>query len=209
MADQNNTPKKRWWEWLGIDVAISGIVAAILDHMAKNLGPKALDKLSNLLGEHVTKRYLEDKRAEILDDFRMMQTAQPPVNIDNLIRRHKEAITKLSEDRFVILLCKIIKDNDPTKGRQATLKWLNDMSDDQCGQMLFLLDQDNHIQAFQRWRDRAARIRKDISNSLKNFKQRMSARFGAVGLWIATALALMSALPGGMDDLIEKFIACL
>lgn len=61
------------------------------------------------------------------------------------------------------------------------------MDDEKFDQALFMLDQDNHAQAFQRWRDRAARIRKDISNGLKDFKQRMSERFGAVGLWIATA----------------------
>ena len=96
MADPNNTPRKRWWEWLGKDVAISGIVAAILDHVAKNFGPKALDKLSSLLGDHVTKRYLEDKRAEIVDDLRNDgDGSTPPVNIDNLGPPAQRGDTKL------------------------------------------------------------------------------------------------------------------
>ena len=77
MADAN-APKKRWWEWILGDVAISGIIAGILNYTLKTFSPKALDKLSKLLGEHVTKRYIEDKRAEILNDLRKMETSKPP-----------------------------------------------------------------------------------------------------------------------------------
>lgn len=196
MADANNAvPKKKWWEWLLKDVVISGIVAAGLDVAIKNFGPKALDKLSALLGDHITKKYIDDKRAEILDDFRKMETATPPINIDNLVQRHKKAIANLSEDRFVILLCKTIADQDPAKGRQATLKWLNDMDDAKFDQMLFLLDQDNHIQFFQRMRDRSARIMHNIRSGLKtcrsNVVQWLRTNLGALGNWIVTMVEMI------------------
>lgn len=77
MADAN-APKKRWWEWILGDVAISGIIAGILNYTLKTFSPKALDKLSKLLGEHVTKRYIEDKRAEILNDLPKDGNIQTP-----------------------------------------------------------------------------------------------------------------------------------
>lgn len=190
MADLNNAaPKKRWLERILEDATISGVVAWILDCAAKKFGPRTLDKLSDMLGEHVTKKYIEDKRAEILDDLRKMETSSPPRKTDKLWARHKKAIAELRESRFIILLCKIIADQkDPAMGRQATLAWLNDMGDEQFDQALFMLDQDNHIQEFQRWKNRLSRIRENIANDLKDFKQRMSARFGAAGLWIAASV---------------------
>ncbi|HEY5221370.1 MAG TPA: hypothetical protein VIJ29_04530 [Candidatus Paceibacterota bacterium] len=190
MADPKNaTPKKKWWEWLLKDVLISGAVAATLDYALKNLGPKALDKLSDLLGAHITKKYIEDKRSELLDDFRKMETADTPIKLDNLWRRHKKAIANLSEDRFVILLLKTIADQeDPKKGRQAALRYLNDMTDARFNQALFMLDQDNHVQAFQRWRDRAARITKSMSKIRRRFAKDLQKNFGALGNWIVTTM---------------------
>jgi len=119
-----------------------------------------------MLGEHLKGKILNDKRAELLEDFRNMEAAG--VNIDNLIRRHKKSMTDHSEHRFVDLLCKTIADpNDPTKGRQATLKWLNDMSNAKFDQMLYLLDHDVVIQWFQKGRQRAGKIIKQISDGLK------------------------------------------
>ncbi len=63
--------------------------------------------------EKVKDKIVNDKRAELLEEFRIMQSEGK--NIDNLFRRHRESIDRLSENRFVDLLVKLCPDG--TNGR--------------------------------------------------------------------------------------------
>ncbi len=105
------------------------------------------EKAGKQAGEHVgeaLKKIATDKRAELLEALRLM----PKEDTANLIARHKKAIQENRENRFVSLLCKIPRDK--TEGRRATLKYLNDLEDEQFWQMLTLLEHDVVPQAFAR-----------------------------------------------------------
>lgn len=134
---------------LGVDIAFKKFTAVAMHNGAKKFSEKVL----------------QDKRAEILEDFRKMQDEgkKDRKNIDPLLRRHKEAINNFTENRFVYLLCKIPL--DAKVGRRPTLWWLNDMTDERFNQMLCLLDHDVVLQWIERMRRRGGRIvAKDINN---------------------------------------------
>jgi aminopeptidase-like protein len=107
---------KTLWEILGVAAIAAGTNVTI-------------DKLK----EHGSKTS-SDERAELLEELRLMS----PEEKENLLRRHREAISTFQEQRFVRLLCKVRQ--DPQEGRRPTLKYLNDLSDQEFEQMVCLLD---------------------------------------------------------------------
>jgi hypothetical protein len=219
MAD---APEKNWWRWFEKDTLISIVSALGLDvifNLIKKEGPQ-------IVWSHVTgnlkEKILTDKRAEIVREFRKMENAG--INIDNLRRRHAEAmdrskVDRWAEYRFVQLLCKIQPPDPanpqkvrppiapgtpgkPQNDRQADLKWLNDQGnpgDPRFDQMMHFLDHDVITQLFQVGYDRIARFLKNLWSELKagwtNLTRWMHTHLGPLGDWlIATAEATRNLL---------------
>jgi len=140
--------KESFWD-IGITLGLN----VLFKEMAKKTAEKG--------ASHLHEKIFTDKRAELLNDFRLM----PEEEKHNLIRRHHEAILKFTENRFVTLLCKI--EPDPNEGRQPMLKWLNGLSDAEFDQMLSMLEHDVLLQWFQRARVNIARLTKADFEKLK------------------------------------------
>jgi hypothetical protein len=155
MADANaataNKLDEKWWLWgllsssivaLGLDTWVKTWVR---DLFAKHVGPMA--------GKVINDKIVNDKRWEILEDFRVMR--KEGKNIDRMVARHKksvhqekhmeeESLNNHPEYLFIELLCKI--PCTPENGRRDMLEYLNGLEDDEFYQMLYLLDHDVVIQ---------------------------------------------------------------
>lgn len=109
-------------------------------------------------GKKTAERYFKDPRGHLLTIFAEME--KEGEEIANLRRRHKEAIERGDENRFVTLLSKLISEplpKKPEEGRgrrriprpttprvadaraKKALKWLNDMEDEEFNQFLEFL----------------------------------------------------------------------
>jgi hypothetical protein len=128
------------------------------DKVATDIGTSA----GSLVG-----RELNDLRAELLEDFRIIQQADKK-NAENLFRRHQEAKDSqvpTAENRFIKLLCKTCK--DPSEGRRPTLIWLNGLSDQRFDQALAILEHDVFLQWFERFRRYGKKVIADNWQDLK------------------------------------------
>ena len=134
------------------------------DTLVKELFKNTTGRVGGKITEHV----LTDQRAEILEDFRRMKL----VETANLIRRHKESIQELRENRFVALLCKIPKGR---RGRRLTLRYLNDLPDPEFWQMLYLLEHDVVPQWLERMRRTGAKILKSDLDRLGEMVKKVGA----------------------------------
>lgn len=192
-------PKKRFWKWIWEDVIVACFVAAGLDVLIKTEWPKLLKVLSEMTGSHLKEQVENDKRAEMVREFRRMEDAG--ININNIIRRHALAMKKskpVPEWKFVQLLCKIPppdptdpsavrppvvpgKRGVPQNERQADLKWLNNMSDKEFNQMLYFLDHD----VVRQWGGLLGERVERITSALRS-------RCGRAGRAIATAMGAIA-----------------
>ena len=148
MADA--TTGKKFWSFISREFFAEMAGALALDVLFKHLKEKGAERAA----QAVTDKVFNDKRAELLEDFRIMATEDTKPgkeregkNIDNLTRRHRVSKKKCTENKFVDLLCKI--ERDETLGRRPTLWWLNDLDDETFDQMLYLLDNDVILQWIQ------------------------------------------------------------
>ena len=150
------------------DAAIFIGADALLKQFTKN-GAQAV-------ADHVKGKITNDRRAELLEDLRWMGEKDKK----NLIRRHKEAIANFTENRFVDLLCKIPESTlSPDEcGRQGMLKYLNDLSDEEFDQMLYLLEHDVLLQWFERIRRTGGRFIKKDFDELRSFLSKTTTRIG-------------------------------
>lgn len=192
-------PRKRFWKWIWEDVIVACFVAAGLDVLIKTEWPKLLKVLSEMTGSHLKEQVENDKRAEMVREFRRMKDAG--ININNIIRRHALAMKKskpVPEWKFVQLLCKIPppdptdpsavrppvvpgKRGVPQNERQADLKWLNNMSDKEFNQMLYFLDHD----VVRQWGGRLGERIERITSALRS-------RCGRAGRAIATVMGAIA-----------------
>ena len=155
-----------------LDVAATLLVKYFVERAAKKTAEHTADQATDVL--------LNDKRAELFQDIRIMAQAKGQTiawgakkdevgkGADNLIRRYEAACDNLrkpqkkqkigttcdiDEYKFVHLLCKICK--DPQLGRRPDLQWLNDIEeDDLFNHMLYMLDHDVVLQ----WMNKARKI---------------------------------------------------
>lgn len=104
MADRDEVKKWRPWGLIR-DAVISTAIALGLDAWVKDWVKDLFTKHVGPIAGEAVKQKFEDKRADMLREFRKMNDAG--INLDNLWRRHGESIAKLHEDHFVELLCKI------------------------------------------------------------------------------------------------------
>jgi hypothetical protein len=178
MADANERTKKRWRWGLLRDAIISTVVAVGLDAWVKDWVKKLVaEHAGPMAGQAIKQKILNDKREELLEDFRIMRKREKK-NIDNLIRRHEksmrqekhmkeESFNNPPEYLFVELLCKIR--HTKKRGRRDMLEYLNDLGEDEFYQMLYLLEHDVVIQ----WIGIARRTGRKITNAtiheLKSF----------------------------------------
>jgi hypothetical protein len=153
--------KKGFFKWFWEDIILGFAVAVGLDVVVKAQWPRLLSNLAETLGATMKQKVEGDKRAEMLREFRRMETAG--INIDNLKRRHADSVKNqpIPEYLFVELLCKIPPEDpnnplsirppvapatngvaQPQNDRQADLKWLNDMSENQFYQMMEFVHHD-------------------------------------------------------------------
>jgi hypothetical protein len=157
MAEMNAPNTRRWrWPWgLLRDGIVSTAVAFGLDAWVKDW-VKGLfaQHIGPIAGNVIKDKLTNDKRAELLEDFRIMRVREKK-NIDNLIQRHEKSmkqekhmeepsVNNPPEYLFVELLCKI--PHTKKRGRRDMLIYLNNLSDDEFYQMLYLLEHDVVIQ---------------------------------------------------------------
>jgi hypothetical protein len=149
---ESKTDKTIW------EIVISAAVALGLDVAFKKFTAASLDKVIEL-GKLKLQReeQIACKRREILEDFRIMEQADPDT-VKNLWRRYEEADVALRENRFIQLLGEIEK--DPTLGRRPTLRFLNGLDDCRFWLALKLLEHNWFMEWFQRVRINGGRIAK-------------------------------------------------
>jgi len=202
MADEN---KGKWWRFIK-NALISfledaGILAAL-----KVMLPELYKLFGGMVGDHVKQKIQNDKRAEMLREFRKMNDAG--INLDNLWRRHEESITALHEDHFVELLCKIpppdpedpstarpsvspVTSGQPTNDRQADILWLNNMTDERFKQAMYFLDHDVVTQWYQRSCLQLSRICKKLWEDAKKTLPVIFAGLGITGVAILGILRVL------------------
>lgn len=177
MADATAPRRSGFWFK---DILISIVTALGLDLAMKELAKKGLQVGAEKIGEKVFK----DKRATLLEDLRIMQGEG--IDIKNLLRRHVQSMKDLKENRLVDLLCKICLDEKD--GRRKTLKWLNDLGDNEFEQMLYLLDHDVLLQWIEQARRRGGRIATKDLESLKKLLRSASGHIIAIDNHVAPTL---------------------
>ena len=191
--------RKGFFKWLWEDVILIFAGAVGFDVIVKTQWPKLLSNFAEMLGTTMKKSVDNDKRAEMLREFRRMETAG--INIDNLKRRHADSVRNqpMPEYLFVELLCKIPPEDpnnpssirppvapaangavQPQNDRQADLRWLNDMPDDQFYQMLEFI---HHNVISQWWRIGWNRIALALAATL--------AGLGVAGIWALGILKIL------------------
>ncbi|HUC31613.1 MAG TPA: hypothetical protein VMR99_02930 [Candidatus Paceibacterota bacterium] len=185
MADANKTEEK-WWLW---GLISSAIVALGLDAWVKAWVKKFVaERLGPVAGVVIQQNAYVDKRAELLEDFRIMR--KEGKNIDKLIQRHAKSMQPKKPDEkdsymnppeylFVEFLRKIPCTQEG--GRRETLQYLNDLEDLEFYQMLYLLEHDVVIQWIDTARRRGRKITGATINKLKELVRR-SANTAGTGI---------------------------
>ncbi len=217
MADDSAKDRK-WW-WFIRDAGISLVTALGLDLLMQEIKKKGAQMAAEQLGK-IGEKVFKDQRAELLEDFRILEQKDPK-NTANLKRRHCKAIKELKEGRFVTLLCKICPTE--TEGRRDTLLWLNNMSDKDFDQYLYMLEHDTWLQWLERgWRGLCRICEKawnDLKSGLNRFRRRARSmgttaivkfRQGAQGTWDRIDRLFNWLRPdGSIESWIRLILLCL
>lgn len=115
----------------GKEAAFAGFVGGV----GANIGSSFINRVRRLMsGTEGVPKVADAAGAQLLLDFQAM----PDSETANIRRRFKEALQRNEADRFVSLLSTIPWDGD--QGRQASLRYLNSVSDQEFEKMMELLE---------------------------------------------------------------------
>ncbi len=138
-------------KWTLRDAAIS----LLMDVAFKEFTKRAAQRGGEVLGGHIKEKF-GDFRVQLFLDLREMKEEDKR----NLMTWYKEAKDNFQDQRFTMLIGKLMKDRAKEE-RIKILTELNDMSKEEFDLMLYLLEHDVIIQWIQRNLRLAGRLGKD------------------------------------------------
>ncbi len=131
------------------------VISLLMDIAFKEFAKRTAQKGGDALGNHIKEKF-GDFRVQLFLDLREMKEEDKR----NLMARYKEAKNEFQDQRFTMLIGKLMKDRTKEE-RIKILTELNDMGKEEFDLMLYLLEHDVVIQWIQRNLHRAKQFGKD------------------------------------------------